>query len=253
MGPAAWYKLLLVTTGTIENYTDFNDIQQSYLRSTGLGQNTHFPHIDFLSLPNPDTLQDLNSFPTDTHQTIFNSTYEIVSDLKTAGESSVLIYYSFRRCLLFWATCRSTRCHIQYVETSRDISWLPSTPPTTFSFVFPSPPRDVSPPSHHIFSSRTKRSSSHTVNFSKDSHLNQYPSNNNWSDQGRECFQAPQPLSISAHISTDVNYMPIDNDDLFSCLDNSQDYSVGYVTYSSYSPNSRLSESNLYIMFSGAG
>jgi hypothetical protein len=75
----------------------------------------------------------------------------------------------------------------------------------------------------------TKRSSSHTANFSKDAHLNQYPSNNNWSDQGREFFQAP-PLSISAHISTDVNYVPVDGDDLFSCVDNSQDHSVGYVT-----------------------
>jgi hypothetical protein len=85
----------------MENYTDFNDVQQSYLKSTDLGQNTHFSHIDFLSLLNPDTLQDLNSFPTNTYQTNFNSTCEIASDLKTISESSILMYYSFKRCLLF--------------------------------------------------------------------------------------------------------------------------------------------------------
>jgi len=61
----------------MENYTDFNDVQQSNLNFTGLGQNTYFPHIDFSSLPSPDTLQDLKSFPTHTHQTISHSTCEI--------------------------------------------------------------------------------------------------------------------------------------------------------------------------------
>jgi hypothetical protein len=49
-----------------------------------------------------------------------------------------------------------------------------------------------------------------------------------------------------------MNYVPVNNNDLFSYLDNSQDHSVEYITFSSHSPNSRLSESNLYIAFSGA-
>jgi hypothetical protein len=72
----------------MENYTDFNDIQQSYL---SLAQTSHFPHIDFPSPLASNTLQDLNSFPTDTHQTNFNSTCEIAPDLKTAGESLMLM------------------------------------------------------------------------------------------------------------------------------------------------------------------
>jgi len=30
----------------VENYTDFNDVQQAYLKLTGLGQKAHFPHMD---------------------------------------------------------------------------------------------------------------------------------------------------------------------------------------------------------------
>ena len=85
----------------MENHTDFNDIQQSYLKLTNLGQNTQFPHINFPSQPNTETLQGLNSFPSDIHQTSFNSTCEIASDSKTASESLMLMYYSFRRCLFF--------------------------------------------------------------------------------------------------------------------------------------------------------
>ncbi|CZR66696.1 uncharacterized protein PAC_16597 [Phialocephala subalpina] len=124
----------------MENYTDFNDVQQSYLKLIDLGENT------LPSLPNPGILQDLNSLPTDTHQTIFSSTF------------------------------------------SRGVS----------------------------FSGQPVDQQEVTYN----SHLNQYPSNNNWSGQGH------------------VNCMPVENDDLFSCLDNSQDYSVGeqssFSTYPGY-------------------
>lgn len=67
----------------MENYTNINGVQQSYLQLTDLGQNTHFPYNDFLRLPNPNSLQDLNSSPTDTHQAFPNSTCEIASDSKT--------------------------------------------------------------------------------------------------------------------------------------------------------------------------
>ncbi|KAH8774234.1 hypothetical protein BGZ57DRAFT_855011 [Hyaloscypha finlandica] len=103
---------------------------------------------------------------------------------------------------------------------SHDLPFTPQTSPMTFSFVFPSPLHDL--PSHHIFSwlcgsqkdYGMKRSSSHTANFSKDSHLNQYSLNNNWGNQGY------------------MNHVPGNNDDLFSYLDNSQDYSVD--TYPGY-------------------
>ncbi|CZR52082.1 uncharacterized protein PAC_01959 [Phialocephala subalpina] len=129
----------------MENYTDFNNVQQPHLELTDFGQNTHFPHIDFPSLPNTDTLQDLNSFPTDTHQTIYNSTF-------SGGVS------------------------------------------------FSKQPVDQQ-------------------NVTYNSHSNQYP-NNNWSNQGH------------------VKYAPNNNDDLFSCPDNSQDHSIGeqssFGTYPGY-------------------
>ncbi|RDW64094.1 hypothetical protein BP5796_10596 [Coleophoma crateriformis] len=122
------------------NNTDFNDAQQSYFDLTDLDQNTHLPNIDLSPLPNHDTLQDLNYFPTDTHQAINNSAF---SGGGSFSEQSV---------------------------DQQDVTY--------------------------------------------GSHLSQYPSSNNWNDQGH------------------TNYVPVDSDGLFSYLDNSQDHSVG--TYPGY-------------------
>ena len=76
----------------MEKYTDYSDIQRPYLKLTDLDTNAYIPHIDFPSLPNPDTLQDLNSFPTNTHRTDFISTCEIFSDPRTADNLWMLMY-----------------------------------------------------------------------------------------------------------------------------------------------------------------
>ncbi|RDW77157.1 hypothetical protein BP6252_05210 [Coleophoma cylindrospora] len=137
----------------MENNTDFNDAQKSHLILNDLSQNTHFPYIDLSPLPNLDTIQDLNYFPTHTHQKVDNSAF-------SGG--------------------------VSFYEQSVD---------------------------------------QQDVTYS--SHLNQYPSSNNWSDQGREYFQASHVQAYNPYISTDVNYVPDDNDDLFSFLENIQDHSVG--------------------------
>ena len=62
-------------------------------------------------------------------------------------------------------------------------------------------------------------------------------------------FLSPLPLSKFTYISTDVNYVPADNNELFSSLDNTKDDCVGYGTCSLHSLNSLIFQLNLLITF----